>query len=35
MEEAVRQEHQALESGRVRDYVPVLLEHAAKTRLSL
>jgi hypothetical protein len=34
IEEAVRQEHQALESGLVRDYVPVLVEHAAKARLS-
>jgi hypothetical protein len=34
IEEAVRQEHRALESGRVRDYVPVLVEHAAKARLS-
>lgn len=34
IEDAVWQEHKALESGRVRDYVPVLVEHAAKTRLS-
>ena len=34
IEEAVREEHQALDGGRVRDFVPVLVEHAAKARLS-
>ncbi|MDN4643346.1 three-helix bundle dimerization domain-containing protein [Arthrobacter sp. PsM3] len=34
IEEAVREEHRALEGGRVRDYVPVLVEHAARARLS-
>ncbi|WP_427135285.1 three-helix bundle dimerization domain-containing protein [Pseudarthrobacter sp. S9] len=34
IEQAVREEHQALDGGRIRDYVPVLVEHAAKARLS-
>jgi hypothetical protein len=34
IEEAVREEHGALENGRVRDFVPVLVERAAKARLS-
>lgn len=34
IEEAVWQEHKALEGGRVRDFVPILVEHAAKARLS-
>ncbi|WP_374199806.1 three-helix bundle dimerization domain-containing protein [Arthrobacter sp. SO5] len=34
IEDAVREEHHALDSGRVRDFVPVLVERAAKARLS-
>ncbi|MFF1383553.1 three-helix bundle dimerization domain-containing protein [Arthrobacter sp. NPDC058288] len=34
IERAVREEHQALADGRIRDYIPVLVEHAAKARLS-
>lgn len=34
IEEAVRAEHGALDGGRVRDFVPVLVERAAKARLS-
>ncbi|MGM7774462.1 three-helix bundle dimerization domain-containing protein [Arthrobacter sp. KNU-44] len=34
VEETVREEHQALAGGRIRDYVPVLVEHAARARLS-
>lgn len=34
IEQAVREEYQALDGGRIRDYVPVLVEHAAKARLS-
>lgn len=34
IEEAVREEHEALDGGKVRDFVPVLVEHAAKARLS-
>ncbi|WP_426999073.1 three-helix bundle dimerization domain-containing protein [Pseudarthrobacter sp. N5] len=34
IEQAVREEHKALDGGRIRDYVPVLVEHAAKARLS-
>jgi hypothetical protein len=34
IEQTVREEHKALDGGRIRDYVPVLVEHAAKARLS-
>lgn len=34
IEETVHEEHQALASGRIRDFVPVLVEHKARTRLS-
>jgi hypothetical protein len=34
IEEAVREEHNALDDGPVRDFVPVLVERAAKARLS-
>lgn len=34
IEETVQEEHRALDGGRVRDFVPVLVEHAAKARLS-
>lgn len=34
IEQTVREEHKALAGGRIRDYVPVLVEHAAKARLS-
>ena len=33
IEDIVEQEHRALEAGRLRDYVPILVEHAAKDRL--
>lgn len=33
-EQAARQEHNALEGDRIRDYVRVLVEHAAKARVS-
>lgn len=34
IEEIVQQEHRLLDTGRVRDYVPILVEHAAKDRLN-
>ncbi|RAX16753.1 hypothetical protein DC347_10720 [Pseudarthrobacter sp. AG30] len=34
IEEIVQQEHRSLDTGRVRDYVPILVEHAAKDRLN-
>ena len=34
IEQTVREEHKALDGGRIRDYVPVPVEHAAKARLS-
>jgi hypothetical protein len=34
IEDAVRQEHESLSGGRIRDFVPLLVEHAAKARLS-
>jgi hypothetical protein len=33
VEEVVQQEHGSLDAGRVRDFVPVLVEHAARERL--
>lgn len=35
IEQTVREEHQALADGPIRDYVPVLVEHAVRARLSL
>ncbi|MCX6497352.1 MAG: hypothetical protein NTU93_00945 [Arthrobacter sp.] len=34
IEAAVREEHESLDGGRIRDFVPILVEHAAKARLS-
>lgn len=34
IEDIVHQEHRLLDTGRVRDYVPILVEHAAKDRLN-
>lgn len=34
IEDVVAEEHSSLSSGRIRDYVPVLVEHAAKNRLA-
>lgn len=34
IEDLVQQEHRSLDAGRIRDYVPVLVEHAVKGRLS-
>lgn len=34
IEDVVLQEHSLLDSGRVRAFVPVLVEHAARDRLS-
>ncbi|MGO4490628.1 three-helix bundle dimerization domain-containing protein [Arthrobacter sp. 2YAF22_2] len=34
IEAAVREEHESLNEGRIRDFVPILVEHAAKARLS-
>lgn len=34
IEDIVQQEHRSLDAGRVRDYVPLLVEHAAKDRLN-
>jgi hypothetical protein len=34
VEEVVQQQHRALDAGRVRDFVPVLVEHAARERLA-
>ncbi|MDV8147189.1 three-helix bundle dimerization domain-containing protein [Arthrobacter sp. B10-11] len=33
IEDLVEQEHRSLDTGRVRDYVPILVEHAVKDRL--
>ncbi|MFJ6026599.1 three-helix bundle dimerization domain-containing protein [Pseudarthrobacter sp. NPDC092424] len=33
IEVIVEQEHRSLDSGRVRDYVPILVEHAVRDRL--
>lgn len=33
VEQAVHAEYVALDGGRIREYVPVLVEHAAKERL--
>ena len=35
IEQTVQEEHQALADGPIRDYVPVLVEHAVRARLSL
>ncbi|MET3812378.1 three-helix bundle dimerization domain-containing protein [Arthrobacter sp. UYEF3] len=34
IEEAVREEHESLNGGRIRDFVPILVEHAARARFS-
>lgn len=34
IEDVVQQEHSLLDTGRVRAFVPVLVEHAARDRLS-
>lgn len=34
IEEVVQQQHRALDAGKVRDFVPVLVEHAARERLT-
>lgn len=34
IEDIVQEEHRLLDAGRVRDYVPILVEHAAKDRLN-
>jgi hypothetical protein len=34
IEEIVQQQHRELDAGRVRDFVPVLVEHAARERLT-
>ncbi|WAH95890.1 three-helix bundle dimerization domain-containing protein [Arthrobacter sp. MMS18-M83] len=34
IQNAVAEEHSSLSSGRIRDYVPVLVEHAVKNRLT-
>lgn len=34
IEDVVQQEHRSLDEGRVRDFVPVLVEHAARHRLA-
>lgn len=34
IEEVVQQEHSMLDTGRVRAFIPVLVEHAARDRLS-
>jgi uncharacterized protein (DUF433 family) len=33
IEDIVEQEHRSLDAGRVRDYVPILVEHAVRDRL--
>lgn len=35
IEDLVQQEHRLLDAGRVRDFVPILVEHAARNRLAL
>jgi uncharacterized protein (DUF433 family) len=34
IEDIVEEEHSSLDAGRVRDYVPILVEHAVRDRLS-
>ena len=34
IEEVVEQQHRALDTGKVRDFVPILVEHAARDRLA-
>lgn len=34
IEDVVQQEHSHLDTGRVRAFIPVLVEHAARDRLS-
>lgn len=34
IEDVVQQQHRALDAGSVRDFVPVLVEHAARERLA-
>ncbi len=34
IEDVVQQEHRSLDTGRVRDFVPILVEHAARDRLT-
>jgi hypothetical protein len=34
IEQTVQQEHRSLDSGKVRDFVPILVEHAARDRLA-
>lgn len=34
IEDVVQQEHSLLDTGRVRAFVPVLVEHAARDRLA-
>lgn len=34
IEDVVQQEHSLLDTGRVRAFIPVLVEHAARDRLS-
>lgn len=34
IEDVVAEEHAGLSGGRIRDYVPVLVEHAARNRLT-
>ena len=33
IEEVVQEQHRELDAGRVRDFVPVLVEHGAQDRL--
>lgn len=33
IEDVVQEEHRALDRGRVRDFVPIMVEHAARDRL--
>ena len=33
IEDVVQEEHRSLDRGRVRDFVPILVEHAARDRL--
>jgi hypothetical protein len=34
IEDLVQQEHRSLDRGRVRDFVPLLVEHSARDRLT-
>ena len=34
IEDVVQQEHRSLDTGRVRDFIPLLVEHAARDRLA-